>query len=223
MSSKFERNSTYAGLSSVYEKDDSQQLSLCTAHGSTPTANLTFTKNNAIAVRDALISVLYHMRKRFSYRPAPTLSPSIIESFEKLGQSYDESSAMQDHMGLLDFMAKNDPEAFVQPDASISVGSDDVLWEIFDKKATMAATLHIKGGFTKGNDWKEGVGTTDTTIALLHSLEKVHGQNFSIAIGSQPELADGYKAKGSYTKKENIPLYWPRTWLQLQAYFLSLP
>ncbi|MAA79849.1 MAG: hypothetical protein CL916_11380 [Deltaproteobacteria bacterium] len=219
MSSKFERNSTYAGLSSVYEKDDSQQLSLCTAHGSAPQATLTFPKHTAIGIRDALTSVLYHMRKRFSYRPDPKLSPSIIESFEKLGQSYDESTAMQDHQGLLDFISTHDPESFIQPDASVTVGSDEVLWEIFDKKSTMSATLHLKNGFKKGSDWTEGSSTIDTTIALLNSLEKVHGENFSISIGQQPDLAEGYKSNGSYTKKETIPLYWPRTWLQLQAYF----
>ena len=43
--------------------------------------------------------------------------------------------------------------------------------------------------------------------------------SLDVSIERNPTLSNGYKSDGNYTKSERIPLYWSRTWLQLQGYF----
>ena len=220
MSSVFERKSTYAGLSSVDSAGTVQSLSLCTSEGSDAQAKLTLTDTNmVIGLRDAFISVLYHLRKGFSYKPSDVIasSPELQASFDALGQSYDAENAMRDHQDLINFIAENDPQAFLQPDAQVTVAEAGLLWEVFSKKSTLSASIFIKKEACETSDWNLGTATVDTSLALLNSLENINGKPLSVEVSSAPPLAKGYKATSTYEKTESIPLYWARTWLQMQA------
>ena len=220
MSSVFQRTSTYAGLSSASILANGQQLSLCASEGSDVQAKLTLTDSKmVVGLRDAFISVLYHLRKGFSYKPSEIIasSPELQASFDALGQNYDQNNAIRDHQQLINFISEHDPSAFLQPDAQITVTEEGLLWEIFSKKSTMSASIFINKDVGETSDWKNGSTTVDTSLALLNSLENLNGSTLSIEVSTNPLLTSGYKATSTYSKTESIPLYWPRTWLQLQA------
>ena len=54
-----------------------------------------------------------------------------------------------EHKELMNFMAEHDPDSFVQPDATVSVTKEGILWEFFSKKATLGASIHLKEGFLR--------------------------------------------------------------------------
>lgn len=219
-SSYFDRTTTYAGLSSMHVGEKSQQLSLCIDTKSKVKANLTITDTNAaLCVREAFTSVLYNFRKMFNYKPSDAVSTNgeLQNQFDKLGKSYSQQDAWKEHKELMEFMAQYDPNNFVQPDATVTVTDSGVLWEIFNRKSDMGVTIHLKDGFTKKGSWTQGSATCDTSLGLLYSLGQMSMDSLDISIDDAPKLSAGYS--GEYTKKERIPLYWPRTWLQLQAYF----
>jgi hypothetical protein len=220
--SPFERTMTYAGLSSMHVTKSAQKLSLCLDQSSKVKANFTIEdKVVVMGLREAFTSVLYNFRKNFNYSPSNTVSSNgdLQEQFDKLGKSYSEQNACSEHQELMKFMDEHDPESFVQPDATVSVTNDGVLWELFSKKATLGASIHLKEGFTKKGKWTNGSSSCDTSLGFLYSLAKMSMNSLEVSIEKKPQLSDGYKADGTYTKTERIPSYWSRTWLQLQGYF----
>ena len=126
--------------------EDFQQL-FCVDQSSKVKANLTIEdKAVVMGLREAFTSVLYNFRKNFNYKPSNVVSANgeLQSAFDKLGKSYGEENACAEHQELMNFMAEHDPDSFVQPDATVSVTNEGILWEIFSKKATLGASIHLK-------------------------------------------------------------------------------
>ena len=223
----YERTVRYAGLSSVFTGGDVQSISLCSNQDALSGAQIRLrlkSKQQAVVLRDALVGVLYELRRGFRYRPSTEVSESaeLAASFEAIGQDYNSQNACRDHIELLEFIQhlrdnEYDPEAFIQPDASVTITDEGILWEIFDKKASAGTSLFLKASsYEVLGDKTNGTIQVETSLALLFSLNRIQAEELEVHIGASPSLDEKYA--GEHTKTERIPLWWLRANLQLQGF-----
>ena len=211
---------SYSALSAMQIQDEVQVLYLISDNNRSD-VSARIKLNSPMAFREALSSILFEIRRGFDYRPSDGSEEDqqATEALEQFKAELPSLSPIMARQKLHKFMEKWDPAAWLVPDAVATIQPDGLSIEIFDKKGKVYHRVFVSSeAYEVIGDISYGSANIETGMDLYKTLQLITGDKpLEIKLGCDVE-SHGKVYRGEVTKKQPIPKWWVRTYLQLMGY-----
>ena len=207
----------YGGLSTLRVDEEGQTLILVGDQGRAgPRADVRI--HDPIQLREALTTLLQLISRGFSYSPSdPDMAALVQDSYEKWKEAAPNLSPIESRQRFHAFMAEADPAAWLVMDPVVTIQSDAIIFEVFDKGGNNYAAFVLRGEAFSGT-LTPGTLHIEAGQELLEDLARLHSRApLHLRIGA--EAAEGLedKHRGELVKSFTYPTLWLRQLLQVQA------
>ena len=206
---------TYGGASQMVADDRGATLQLL-GDRHRPPVRLRGKVRQPLLVREALSCIYDVVASDFRYVPKDRTA---YLAYMRMRKSAQGMAAWQAQQAYFEWMARNDPTAFLVLDPVVTVHPDAVLFEVFSKDEGTYAALAIERG-ALDLDGEPACGTTniDYSRALFDGVQRMRSyRDTALAIGPDAvEVATAGEAK-VVEKAIQLPDTWLRGFLQVQS------
>jgi hypothetical protein len=207
---------SYAGASQLDAGESSSRLQIF-ANGERPPVRAAGALKQPLLVREALSALYEVVSSDFRYVPKDRTA---YLAYQRLKKQTAGQSAWQAQQAYFDWLARNDPSAWVVLDPVVTVHPDKLLFEVFSKDEGAYAQMAI--------DWsaveREGelaCGTTniDFSKALFDGVQRIRSyRETRLSIGQDAVQVTSDAARPPVIEKSiQLPDSWLRGFLQVQA------
>jgi hypothetical protein len=173
-----------------------------------------------LLAREALSALHDVVKSDFRYIPKDRTA---YLAYRRMKQQQAGMSLWEAQRAYVDWLARNDPMAFMILDPIVSVHPDELLFEVFSKDEGSYAKLGIDwSSVSAQNERSFGTTNIDFTDALLGGVERMRSyRETKISVGREAVKLATTEAGGAahevLEKKINVPDTWIRGFLQVQS------
>lgn len=175
---------------------------------------------NPLAAREALSALHEVVKSDFRYVPKDRTA---YLAYRRMKQQQAGLGLWEAQRAYIEWMARNDPLAFMIIDPIVSVHPDEVFFEVFSKDEGSYAKLGIDwSALGGGGDRTCGTTNIDFTDALMGGVQRMRSyRETRLSIGREAVSLATKEAGGAadevLEKKVNVPDSWLRGFLQVQS------
>jgi hypothetical protein len=175
------------------------------------------TAQNPLLLREALSALHAVVKSDFRYVPRDRTA---YLAYKRMRQQSSGLSLWEAQRAYIDWMARNDPLAFMVLDPIVSVHPDELSFEVFSKDEGSYAKLAVDWSALGGDAPGRVYGTTniDFSDALFDGVQRMRSyRETRIAVGREAVALSTAGAADVLEKKVSVPDSWLRGFLQVQS------
>lgn len=206
---------SYAGQSRMITDGDNPRLALFGNLNREPVFMDAIVKQ-PLRFREALAAIYAVVGSDYRYVPKDRTA---YHAYRRMRSQSANLGAWQAQQAYFDWLAQNDPYAFLILDPVISVHPDKLFLEVFSKDEGTYANLSVSmESFDHKTD--PGFGTTniDFSPQLFNAIEQFRSyRETRLVIGQQAVAVETEGADSALEKKIKVPDSWLRGFLQVQS------
>lgn len=208
-------NLRYKGTSQVFDEGDGARVALFSNTYRTPVHAQGVLKD-PIRVREAM-SVLYEVVKS-DFRYVPKDRTAYL-AYQRMANKSSTTSAFEAQRQYFDWLSRNDPNAWLILDPTITVHPDELIMEVFSKDEGSYARLGIDwSAFEMEGELQCGTTNIDYSKDLFSGVQRMRSyRNTRLSIGTEQVGVATEGAAEVLEKQINLPSSWLRGFLQVQS------
>jgi SWIM zinc finger len=177
------------------------------------------TVEHPLALREALSALHEVVKSDFRYVPKDRTA---YLAYKRMKQQASGMSLWEAQRAYVDWLARNDPLAFMILDPIVSVHPDELFFEVFSKDEGSYAKLGVDwsalSGDVRGGERRYGTTNIDFTDALRDGVERMRSYRATrIAVAKEAVKLETAGVPAVMEKKVAVPDAWLRGFLQVQS------
>jgi hypothetical protein len=175
------------------------------------------TIDRPLALREALSALYEVVKSDFRYVPK---DKTAYLAYKRMKQQAAGMSLWEAQRAYVDWLARNDPLAFLVLDPIVSVHPDELFFEVFSKDEGSYAKLGVDWAAIGGDGGERRYGTTnvDFSDALHDGVQRMRSYRATrIAVAKEAVKLETSGAPAVMEKKVAVPDAWLRGFLQVQS------
>ncbi|WAS92931.1 SWIM zinc finger family protein [Nannocystis punicea] len=206
----------YAGASQLEAGESSSKLQIFANTERSPVRAEGLLKQ-PLLVREALSALYEVVSSDFRYVPKDRTA---YLAYQRLKKQTAGQSAWQAQQAYFDWLARNDPSAWVVLDPVVTVHPDKLLFEVFSKDEGAYAQMAIDwSAVDRSGDLQHGTTNVDYSKALFDGVQRIRSyRETKLSIGVDAVSVASDAARPPVIEKSiQLPDSWLRGFLQVQA------
>lgn len=209
-------NLRYKGTSQVVDEGDGARVALFSNTYRSPVRAQGVLKD-PIRVREAL-SVLYEVVKS-DFRYVPKDRTAYLAYQRMSNKSSSSSNSFDAQRQHFEWLAQNDPNAWLILDPTITVHPDELIMEVFSKDEGSYARLGIDwSAFDIEGEMSYGTTNIDYSKELFSGVQRMRSyRQTRLSLGTDQVALETDGEQDALEKQINIPTSWMRGFLQVQS------
>ncbi|MDC0717763.1 SWIM zinc finger family protein [Nannocystis bainbridge] len=206
----------YAGASQLEAGESSAKLQIF-VNTERPPVRAEGTVKQPLLVREALSAMYEVVSSDFRYVPKDRTA---YLAYQRLKKQTAGQSAWQAQQAYFDWLARNDPSAWVVLDPVVTVHPDKLLFEVFSKDEGAYAQMAIDwSAIDRSGELQHGTTNVDYSKALFDGVQRIRSYRetkLSIGVDAVSVASDATRPP-VIEKSIQLPDSWLRGFLQVQA------
>jgi hypothetical protein len=205
----------YTASSGVAAGPEGDALNLA-ADASRDPVQFDATLKDAVRVREALSALHAVVQSDLRYVPKDRTAYQAWRRMKQQASSLDQWAAQR---AYFDWLARNDPGAWMVLDPIVTVQPDAVLFEVFSKDEGTYAQLSVnKSAFKVNGEVAYGTTNVDFSDALFDGVQRMRSyRSTRLTVGSEAVNLETAEAPPVTEKRIAVPDAWLRGFLQVQS------
>ncbi|HSN32550.1 MAG TPA: SWIM zinc finger family protein, partial [Ideonella sp.] len=206
----------YAGASQLEAGESASKLQIF-ANTERPPVRAEGALKQPLLVREALSALYEVVSSDFRYVPKDRTA---YLAYMRLKKQTAGQSAWQAQQAYFDWLARNDPSAWVVLDPVVTVHPDKLLFEVFSKDEGAYAQMAIDwSAIERSGELQHGTTNIDFSKALFDGVQRVRSyRETKLTIGTDAVSVASDAARPPVIEKSiQLPDSWLRGFLQVQA------
>ncbi len=169
-----------------------------------------------LALREALSALHEVVKSDFRYVPR---DKTAYLAYKRMKQQASGMSLWEAQRAYVDWLARNDPLAFMILDPIVSVHPDELFFEVFSKDEGSYAKLGVDwSALGGGGDKRYGTTNIDFSDALHAGVQRMRSYRATrIAVAKEAVKLETAGAPAVMEKKVSVPDAWLRGFLQVES------
>lgn len=207
---------SYAGASQLEAGESTSKLQIV-ANGERPPVRAEGALKQPLLVREALSALYEVVSSDFRYVPKDRTA---YLAYMRLKKQTAGQSAWQAQQAYFDWLARNDPSAWVVLDPVVTVHPDKLLFEVFSKDEGAYAQMSIDwSAVDRIGELQHGTTNIDYSKALFDGVQRIRSyRETKLSIGADAVgVASDATRPPVIEKSIQLPDSWLRGFLQVQA------